>query len=91
MFTEIGSLSYMPIFEYSCDDCGTKFEKLVRRAAEADSIACPSCGEQHLTTEYSTFAARAAGPKAPAQEAGCGSGACGQGFCGSGACGMNFN
>ena len=22
----------MPIFEYICDDCGTKFEKLVRRS-----------------------------------------------------------
>ena len=25
----------MPIFEYLCDDCGNKFEKLVRRSAEA--------------------------------------------------------
>ncbi len=22
----------MPIYEYVCDDCGTKFEKLVRQA-----------------------------------------------------------
>jgi len=84
----------MPIFEYSCDDCGTKFEKLVRRAAEADAMACPSCGEKHLTTEYSTFSARAASPKAAAPAASCGSGACGagacgSGFCGTGMCGMN--
>jgi putative FmdB family regulatory protein len=79
----------MPIFEYSCDDCGTKFEKLVRRAAEADAIACPACGDQHLTTEYSTFAARASSPKSSAPSEGCGAAACGQGFCGSGMCGMN--
>ena len=29
----------MPIFEYLCDDCGNKFEKLVRRAAEAARAA----------------------------------------------------
>jgi putative FmdB family regulatory protein len=50
----------MPIFEYQCDDCGTKFEKLMRRA-EANGIACPSCGEKHLTQQYSTFAAHANG------------------------------
>ncbi len=45
----------MPIFEYQCDDCGTKFEKLVRRA-EANGISCPSCGEHHLTQQFSVFA-----------------------------------
>jgi len=89
MFPELGRLKIMPIFEYSCDDCGTKFEKLVRRSADAEAIECPACGENHLTTEYSTFSARAASPKAAAAPAGCGSEACGAGFCGSGACGMN--
>ena len=50
----------MPIFEYQCDDCGTKFEKLLRRA-DANGVACPSCGETHLTQQYSTFAAHANG------------------------------
>ncbi len=45
----------MPIFEYLCDGCGTKFEKLVRRSE--DSTLCPSCGDSHVTTQYSTFAA----------------------------------
>ncbi len=45
----------MPIFEYRCEDCGTKFEKLVRRSE--DSVVCPSCGQSHLKTEFSTFAA----------------------------------
>ena len=44
----------MPIFEYQCDDCGTKFEKLVRRGGE---VLCPSCGQTHLTQQFSTFAA----------------------------------
>jgi putative FmdB family regulatory protein len=53
----------MPIYEYKCEDCGTKFEKLVRRTG--DSVVCPSCGQAHLKTELSTFAAHAnSSPKA---------------------------
>ncbi len=50
----------MPIFEYLCEDCGTKFEKLVRRAG-ANDVLCPSCGQAHLKQEFSTFAAHANG------------------------------
>ena len=49
----------MPIYEYRCQDCGSKFEKLVRRAAEAYEVECPSCGQKHLQQELSTFAAHA--------------------------------
>jgi len=53
----------MPIFEYLCDDCGTRFEKLVRRAAGSgtDQVLCPECGESHLTQQLSTFSAHANG------------------------------
>jgi putative FmdB family regulatory protein len=50
----------MPIFEYKCDDCGTKFEKLVR-GSDVNGVVCPTCGEQHLTQQLSTFAAHANG------------------------------
>jgi putative FmdB family regulatory protein len=80
----------MPIFEYSCDDCGTKFEKLVRRVADAEAVECPSCGEKHLTAEYSTFAAHSGSSKNQAATD-CGAGMCGSGMCGSGACGLNMN
>jgi putative FmdB family regulatory protein len=53
----------MPIFEYLCDDCGTKFEKLVRRD---EKVLCPKCGESHLTTQFSTFSAHANGKPAAA-------------------------
>lgn len=70
----------MPIFEYLCDGCGTKFEKLVRRAD--DATLCPKCGDSHVTTQYSTFAARGNGTtKESASE--CPSGMCqNPGFCG---------
>ena len=49
----------MPIYEYQCEDCGTRFEKLVRRGESASE--CPSCGQSHLKTELSTFSAHANG------------------------------
>lgn len=67
----------MPILEYTCEDCGTAFEKLVRRS-ELSGVACPSCGQQHLKQEYSTFAARATGGESNAapQMGGCPAGMC---------------
>lgn len=82
----------MPIFEYSCDDCGTKFEKLIRRSAEAEAVHCPSCGHDHLTTQYSTFAARSGGSKGHSEPMeGCGAGMCGSDMCQGGMCGMDMN
>jgi len=72
----------MPIFEYQCDDCGTKFEKLVRRAAESAGVDCPSCGQNHVTTQISSFAARANGTSKDAMPS-CPSGMCATpGLCG---------
>jgi putative FmdB family regulatory protein len=77
----------MPIYEYCCEDCGTKFEKLVRRASETAELECPSCGKSHLKQELSTFAAHSAAPKSSGAPM-CPSG----GPCSNpGACGMNFN
>jgi putative FmdB family regulatory protein len=50
----------MPIFEYLCEDCGNKFEKLVRRPG-LDEVLCPSCGQSHLEQQLSTFAAHSNG------------------------------
>ena len=74
----------MPIYEYKCQDCGTKFEKLLRRSSEAAELNCPSCGKTHLTLEFSTFAAHANGPAAKASPAPmCPSGMCSNPeFCG---------
>ena len=76
----------MPIFEYSCETCGTKFEKLMRRAGETEGLECPSCGEHHLKQELSTFAAHANGGKQQQPMAG----GCPAGMCGTpGLCGRN--
>jgi putative FmdB family regulatory protein len=54
----------MPIYEYRCEDCETKFEKLVRRSTDVAEIECPSCGQKHLRQVLSTFAAHATGMNA---------------------------
>ena len=64
----------MPIFEYRGDECGTRFEKLVRRPT--DEIVCPSCGESHLKQELSTFAAHSGGQPAERALPTCGGGMC---------------
>jgi len=37
----------MPIFEFECQDCGNRFEKLVLRAgSEEQDPVCPGCGNR---------------------------------------------
>ncbi len=73
----------MPIYEYSCQDCGTRFEKLVRRAAEVDELNCPSCGQKHLRQELSVFAAHAGSNARQSELPMCPSGGCANaGMCG---------
>jgi putative FmdB family regulatory protein len=75
----------MPIFEYSCRECGHAFETLVR----SDTVPqCPHCQSQALDKQLSVFAtttdsATAAAPMMPGS---CGS--CGHPG-GPGACGFN--
>ncbi len=69
----------MPIFEYLCEDCGNKFEKLVRRPG-VDQVLCPSCGEGgHLEQQYSAFAAHS--NSSPASSFDPGMGSCPSGMC----------
>jgi putative FmdB family regulatory protein len=78
----------MPIYEYACESCGNKFEKLVRRSEDVLESGCPSCGQKHLKQEYSTFAAR--GNSGDPMPSPAGMGGCPAGMCGTpGLCGRN--
>jgi len=71
----------VPLYEYSCDGCGQRFEALVP-AGRADSAACPSCEAGPVRRLLSLIAAPVKGSDgAAAPAAGAGGGCCG-GACG---------
>jgi putative FmdB family regulatory protein len=76
--------SQVPIYEYNCGNCSTKFEK--RRAmSQADSeIACPQCSDTHTRRSLSLFAAFSKSSNGGSQAV---SGGGGCGHCGSHSCG----
>ena len=47
----------MPIFEFKCAKCASKFEKLVL-GANLNSVRCPKCGSAQVEKVFSTFATR---------------------------------
>jgi putative FmdB family regulatory protein len=44
----------MPIYEYVCDSCDTRFEKIVINKQQ--EIACPKCASKKATLQLSVFA-----------------------------------
>jgi putative FmdB family regulatory protein len=36
----------MPIYEFECEECGTRFEELL--TDESADVACPSCGSARI-------------------------------------------
>lgn len=67
----------MPIYEYSCKECGKLVELLQKIGAEQAGIACPNCGKDTLKKVLSVTA--------PSQMAKPSSGGCDMGNIG--ACG----
>ena len=53
----------MPLFEFTCRDCGHRFEQLVLGSRRA---ACPQCESKDLEKQYSTFGTAGSGTKAKA-------------------------
>ncbi len=53
----------MPIYEYVCQDCGEKYEKLVRSTSAQVKLICPSCGSERSEKALSMFGAVGAGAK----------------------------
>ena len=76
----------MPLYEYYCTDCRTKFEAL-RPMTKADApIQCKNCESMNTSRALSLFAAHTKGGSndAPAMSTAGGGFGCG---CGGGACG----
>ena len=68
----------MPLYEYTCENCDARFEKLVKSMTGKQKIECPECKSTKTTRSISVFAAVSGSSKssAPAPRAG-GCGRCG--------------
>jgi putative FmdB family regulatory protein len=78
----------MPIYEYICEDCGSRYERIV--LSQAHAVSCPKCASGRGALQLSVFSARTKSNGAnsingAASDAGASSGgscACGAGGCG---------
>lgn len=62
----------MPLYEYKCPSCGTRFEELVRTGA-TEPVVCPNCGEPRPVRQLSTFACCGDGDSGSSAASSCGS------------------
>jgi putative FmdB family regulatory protein len=76
----------MPIYEYICEDCDTRFERIVLNKQQ--EIACPKCASKKAAIQISVFATTTAnGNGAAAKSSTSSSG--GGGSCCGGGCGCH--
>ena len=45
----------MPIYEYTCQECGSHFEKFVRSITAQAEPKCPECGGIQVKKGWSVF------------------------------------
>ncbi len=65
----------MPLYEYSCRDCGHAFEVLQSMGERGDDLPCPVCGAVGANRQLSTFAGHTSNAgSAVASAPGCGAG-----------------
>lgn len=73
----------MPVYEYVCQDCGTKFDAL-RSMREADApIDCLHCHSAHTSRHLSVFFAKSGGKVVAGTSSSAGCGGCAGGSCAS--------
>ena len=45
----------MPLYEYICQTCGERFEKLIRSQTASATVICPNCASEAVRRALSTF------------------------------------
>lgn len=76
----------MPLYEYYCSDCNSKFELLASHR-HADDVVCTKCHSENIRRLLSVFAThRGDGADAGYDESAPALGGCG---CGGGSCGCH--
>lgn len=70
----------MPIYEYVCDQCDTRFERIVINKQQ--EISCPKCASKKATIQLSVFAAASSsGTGSSGSSSASGGGSCCGGGC----------
>jgi putative FmdB family regulatory protein len=78
----------MPLFEYQCKSCNTKYEVLHKSTEKTEDVTCPECRSKESKKLLSSFSAS----MGTSSSGGCASGNCDMpygGGCQSGMCGLN--
>lgn len=80
----------MPVFEYKCKDCGSKYDMFHKSSLNQEEVTCPKCGSTKNKKLFSAFAT--ANSSEGDFSSSCASGNCStdySGGCASGMCGLN--
>lgn len=80
----------MPVFEYKCNECNTKYEVLHKSSLKEDGIVCPECNSTNSKKLFSSFSA-SVGESSVSGDS-CASGNCSvpsYSGCSTGMCGLN--
>jgi putative FmdB family regulatory protein len=64
----------MPLYEYKCSNCATKFEVLHRSATQTNEVTCPSCKSVQIKKLFSSFSSNVSSNPHSTNE--CSSGQC---------------
>jgi putative FmdB family regulatory protein len=64
----------VPIYEYVCLECESRFEELVRGE---EGVSCPECAGTNVSRQFSSFAVHGVSKPAGTSGGGCCGGACG--------------
>ena len=60
----------MPIYEYACEKCGTRFERLVSPGKDKD-VVCAECGSADVRKIVSCFGIGGGSSRLKASSSGC--------------------
>lgn len=80
----------MPMFEYRCSECNSKFEFLHKSSSVKEKVICPSCNSEKIIKLFSKFSSISSSSGNTTFD-GCASGSCGLTVdsCPTGQCGLN--
>lgn len=81
----------MPVFEYKCSRCNTKFEVLHKSSLNQEEVFCPNCNSKESKKLFSAFSASIDNSSSYSGSS-CESGNCAvpyTGGCATGMCGLN--